>query len=85
MIVIPPAAQHEAYFTGIAEDIWKTATTDKSELYKEMIQESKTLVISFNLNVGGDTKIGYNCHFRFFKDTLYCFIEELGVSENAGQ
>jgi len=54
-------------------------------LYKEMIQESKTLVISFNLNVEDNTKIGYNCHFRFFKDTLYCFIEELGVSENAGQ
>ena len=80
MIVIPPSAEHAAYFTGLAENTWDTSYPDKKELWDELTAENKTLVITCKLSFKDLGDVNFNFHYRYFKANLYCFIEEVQPS-----
>ena len=76
MIVIPPTVQSEKYFTNMANRIWKKYITSDSEAVDGMKGEHKTLVISCDLDLE-EGKSTVKLHYRFIKEELYCFVEEI--------
>ena len=78
MIVIPPTAKFEDYFTNMANRIWKKYITNEPDAVDGMKGEHKTLVISCDLNLE-DGKSSVKLHFRFLREELYCFVEEIFV------
>ena len=75
MIVIPPSADSEKFFTNFAKSTWSKQTFKNMETEDQMKKELKTLVISCDLEIEGKT-VGIKLHYRFVRDSLYCFVEE---------
>lgn len=73
MIVIPPSSSQESYFTDIAKKAWEISR-EKND-YDTMKSEQKTLVLKCKINFSDKDAI-INLHYRFFKDDIYCFVEE---------
>ena len=76
MIVIPPAAELEEYFTKLAKATWTKYTYNEPSGEDEIKKHHKTLVISCDLDMV-EEKIPVKMHYRFIRDILYCFIEEV--------
>jgi hypothetical protein len=76
MIVIPPTDSSLKYFTGLAKDAWTNYTIRDPDVEDGIHKEGKTLVISCNLNEGGEN-IPVRLHYRYLKNELYCFVEEI--------
>jgi flagellar biosynthesis regulator FlaF len=75
MIVIPPSADSEKYFIEFAKRVWSKQTFQNMETEDQMKKELKTLVISCDLEMEGKT-VRIKLHYRFLRDSLYCFVEE---------
>jgi len=75
MIVIPPSADSEQFFTNFAKATWSKQTLRNLEMEDEMKKESKTFVISCEMEIEGKPET-VKLHYRFLRDSLYCFIEE---------
>lgn len=76
MIVIPPAIELEDYFTRLAKATWTKYTYNEPDGEDEIKKKYKTLVISCDLDMA-DEKVAVKLHYRFVRDDLYCFIEEV--------
>lgn len=76
MIVIPPAIELEDYFTRLAKATWTKYTFNEPDGEDEIKKKHKTLVISCNLDITNE-KVAVKLHYRFVRDDLYCFIEEV--------
>ena len=76
MSVIPPNILEEKYFKGMAENSWKTATKNHKEKCEALNAENTTMVITCKVEVGGGMESTFHLHYRYFRKTLYCFIEE---------
>ena len=76
MFVIPPSSSNEVYFNKVANEIWEISQKDKREMCESLISENNTMVIHCKINMenGKDSIVYFN--FRYFKDILYCFIQE---------
>uniref|UniRef100_A0A6C0AP53 Uncharacterized protein n=1 Tax=viral metagenome TaxID=1070528 RepID=A0A6C0AP53_9ZZZZ len=77
MIVIPPAVELEEYFMRLAKATWTKYTYNEADGEDEIKKKHKTLVISCDLDML-EEKVAVKLHYRFIRDTLYCFIEEIG-------
>ena len=81
MFVIPPSTQHEEYFRDLAETTWDLSERKHKNMCNELKTEHKTLVVTCKVELE-DTPDSYvHLHYRYFKDKLYCFIEESEQSE----
>lgn len=76
MLVIPPSSLQVDYFNNLAETTWDNITKTNPELVKSVKMESKTLVITCNLEIEGNLVSPFHLHYRYFKERLYCFIQE---------
>ena len=75
MIVIPPSADSEKFFTNFAKATWSKQTLQDLEIEDEMKKQLKTLVISCNMEIERKM-VAVKLHYRFLRDSLYCFVEE---------
>ena len=73
MIVIPPSSSQEEYFLDIAKKAWEISR-EKND-YETMKSEQKTLVVKCKINFN-EKDVIVNLHYRFFKEDIYCFVEE---------
>ena len=78
MIVIPPTLQFEEYFTNTANRIWDDYVRREAQGSELMKEEHRTLVISCDVAMENET-LPVKLHYRFVKDILYCFVEEVVV------
>jgi hypothetical protein len=76
MIVIPPAVELEDYFTRLAKATWTKYTFNDPYGEDELKKKHKTLVMSCNLDMT-EEKVEVKLHYRFIREVLYCFIEEV--------
>jgi hypothetical protein len=76
MIVIPPSSAQEGYFTDLAEQYWKITMETQNELCVKLKSENNTLVVTCKIDIEGNMESSFNLHYRYFKNYLYCFIEE---------
>ena len=76
MIVIPPSTKQEEFFRDLAENTWKISIRDQSEMCKQLISEHRTLVVYCDVELEPDIIEVVRLHYRYFKKTLYCFVEE---------
>lgn len=76
MIVIPPAVELEEYFLKLAKATWTKYMYSDPDGEDELKKKHKTLVMSCDLEML-DEKVAVKLHYRFVRDVLYCFIEEV--------
>jgi hypothetical protein len=76
MIVIPPAVELEDYFLKLAKATWTKYMYSDPDGEDELKKKHKTLVMSCDLDMV-DEKVMVKLHYRFVRDILYCFIEEV--------
>jgi len=76
MIIIPPAVELEDYFLKLAKASWTKYMYSDPDGEDELKKKHKTLVISCDLDMA-DEKVAVKLHYRFIRDILYCFIEEV--------
>jgi hypothetical protein len=76
MIVIPPAVELEEYFLKLAKATWTKYMYSDPDGEDELKKKHKTLVMSCDLDMV-DEKVVVKLHYRFVRDVLYCFIEEV--------
>lgn len=74
MIVIPPSNDktQDEYFNEVAKNAWEKSD---SQYRNSLKSENKTLVMQCKLTIK-DTYVIINLHYRYYNDTLYCFVEE---------
>jgi len=76
MIVISPTDESESYFTEFSTRVLKSYLEREPSTESNMKDDNKTLTISCDLEVdNGNVKI--KLHYRYLKDVLYCFVEEV--------
>ena len=78
MIVIPPAVEFEKYFTNLAKKTWTQYIDREPDTEIGMRKEYKTLTIVCEMTMD-DSLLKVKLHYRFLRDTLYCFVEEIEV------
>ena len=76
MIVIPPAVELEEYFLKLAKATWTKYMYSDPDGEDELKKKHKTLVMSCDLDMV-DEKVVVKLHYRFVRDVLYCFIEDV--------
>ncbi len=76
MIVIPPAVELDEYFIKLAKATWTKYMYSDPDGEDELKKKHKTLVMSCELDMT-EEKVSVKLHYRFVRDTLYCFIEEV--------
>ena len=76
MIVIPPAVELEDYFIKLAKATWTKYMYSDPDSEDELKKNHKTLVMSCELDIA-EEKVSVKLHYRFIRDNLYCFIEEV--------
>ena len=76
MIVISPTAESDKYFTSLAKDTWTNYTLRDPGVEDSVERDSKTLVISCDLDIEGET-LSVKLHYRHLRGYLYCFVEEI--------
>ena len=60
----------------MAENSWEASLTNHKDSCKALEFENTTLVITCNVEVGGNMESVFHLHYRYFRKTLYCFVEE---------
>ena len=80
MIVIPPSSRLENYFRQLAESSWEISIQKNPEACESIKSEDTTIVLGSKITQEDGTIISFNLHYRYFKKSLYCFIEELNDS-----
>jgi hypothetical protein len=76
MIVIPPIVELEDYFIKIAKANWTKYTYNNPNSDDEIKKNHNTLVICCDLDMA-EEKVSIKLHYRFIRDILYCFVEEV--------
>ena len=76
MIVIPPSTFQEEYFRGMAENSWDISIEKHKDKCEALKSENSTMVITCKVAVSAGMESVFHLHYRYFKLTLYCFIEE---------
>lgn len=76
MIVIPPSTFQEEYFRGMAENSWNISTEKHNDSCQALKSENKTMVITCKVAVSDNMESIFHLHYRYFRSTLYCFVEE---------
>ena len=76
MLVIPPSTLQEAYFQDIAQTTWELALRKQAAECKSLTSENNTLVITCSVDIEGGLESKFHLHYRYFKEKLYCFVEE---------
>jgi len=76
MIILAPTDETEKYFTSIAKDVWTNYNIRDPDVEYGMKKEFKTLSVSCDLDLGENT-VAVKFHYRFLRNTLYCFVEEI--------
>jgi hypothetical protein len=85
MFVIPPSLLQESYFKDVAETTWEVAQKDNKSKCDELKCEHKTLVISCKVELEEGGISTFHLHYRYFKGTLYCFVEESYEAPDEGR
>ena len=70
MIVIPPSTFQEEYFRGMAENSWEASLKNHKTSCEALESENTTAKGSDGI------ESTFHLHYRYFRKTLYCFVEE---------
>ena len=76
MIIIAPTDNSEKYFAELAKNAWTNYNLRDPDVEDGLIKAGKTLLISCELNEG-DEIVPIKLHYRYLKETIYCFVEEV--------
>jgi hypothetical protein len=76
MFVIPPSAAHEEYFRELAESTWTLSMKKHKKTCEDLKADAKTLVVTARGQEEDGTNLIFFLHYRYFRDILYCFVEE---------
>jgi len=76
MIIIPPSPTHGEYFRELAESTWNLSIKKEPVICETLKNDAKTLVITASGQEEDGTIMLFKLHYRYYKEKLYCFVEE---------
>jgi diadenosine tetraphosphate (Ap4A) HIT family hydrolase len=78
MLVIPPSPLQTQvdYFNALAESTWDNICKKHTDTEESVKKEYKTLVMTCKVEIEAGMTSSFHLHYRYFKERLYCFIEE---------